>query len=135
MGGVGSGGLEAVRRPIEGRYQVSPAEERPLTSSAPLSSPTPPTKEWHGDGATVVNLLGGVERRIDADALIVATPNVPETTLADTLLENDREVHAIGDCVAPRWASMAIYAGRKPGLEFRMAFVGAVSARDIPGSK
>ncbi len=73
-------------------------------------------KEWHGDGATVVNLLDGGEQRIDADALILATPNVSETTLADALAGGGREVHAIGDCVAPRWASMAIYEGRKLAL-------------------
>ncbi|MDX1514815.1 MAG: FAD-dependent oxidoreductase [Gammaproteobacteria bacterium] len=71
---------------------------------------------WHGDGATVVNLLDGSEQRIDGDALVLATPNVSETTLMEQLASETREVHAVGDCVAPRWAVHAIYEGRKVGL-------------------
>ena len=75
-------------------------------------------KEWHGDGATVIDLLGGSERRIDADALVLATVNAPERTLPDALAgPSDREVHAIGDCVAARQAPAAIYEGRKLALE------------------
>jgi 2,4-dienoyl-CoA reductase-like NADH-dependent reductase (Old Yellow Enzyme family)/thioredoxin reductase len=73
-------------------------------------------KAWHGDGATIVNLLDGVERRIDFDALVLATPNVAESTLFDALAGEGLEVHAVGDCVAPRWAVHAIYEGRKLGL-------------------
>ena len=75
-------------------------------------------KEWHGDGATVIDLLGGSERRIDADALVLATVNAPERTLPDALAgPSDREVRAIGDCVAARQAPAAIYEGRKLALE------------------
>ncbi len=73
-------------------------------------------KEWHGDAATIVNLLDASERREDYDALILATPNVAETTLFDALADSDLELHAVGDCVAPRWAVHAIYEGRKLGL-------------------
>ena len=73
-------------------------------------------KEWHGDGATVVDLLDESERRIDADALVLATVNAPERWLPDALAGSDREVHAIGDCVAARQAPAAIYEGRKLGL-------------------
>ena len=44
---------------------------------------------WHGDGATVVDFLDGSERRIDADALLLATTNVPERALYDQLAESD----------------------------------------------
>ena len=71
---------------------------------------------WHGDGATIVNLLDGEEQRIAFDALVLATPNVAETTLFDALAGEGLEVHAVGDCVAPRWAVHAIYEGRKLGL-------------------
>ncbi len=71
---------------------------------------------WHGDAATVVDLLDGGEQRIECDALILATPNVSETTLIDALEEDTLEVHVVGDCVAPRWAVHAIYEGRKLGL-------------------
>jgi thioredoxin reductase len=73
-------------------------------------------KAWHGDGATLVSLLDGTEQRIDFDALVLATPNVAETTLFDALAGEALEVHAVGDCVAPRWAVHAIYEGRKLGL-------------------
>ena len=73
-------------------------------------------REWHGDGATIVDLLDGSERREDYDALILATPNVAETTLMDALAGSDFALHAVGDCVAPRWAVHAIYEGRKLGI-------------------
>jgi pyruvate/2-oxoglutarate dehydrogenase complex dihydrolipoamide dehydrogenase (E3) component len=72
--------------------------------------------EWHGDGATVVDLLSGGERRLEADALVLATVTQSETWLADALAGSGLEIHAIGDCVAPRHANMAIYEGRKVGL-------------------
>ena len=72
--------------------------------------------EWHGDGATVVNLLDGSTRRIDCDALVLAGINVAETTLIDALAGSGLEVHHIGDCVAPRRANNATYEGRKLGL-------------------
>ncbi len=72
--------------------------------------------EWHGDGATVRDLLDGSERRIDCDALVLATPNISESTLADDLAGSGLEVHSIGDCVAPRRAHSAIYEGRRLAL-------------------
>ena len=73
--------------------------------------------EWHGDGATVRDLLDGSEERVEADTLVLACTN-----LANTMLEEDlnaepedgtTQVITIGDCVAPRTAVMAIYEGRK----------------------
>jgi len=72
--------------------------------------------EWHADAATIVDLLDGSERREGYDALILATPSVAETTLFDALAGSDLELHAVGDCVAPRWAVHAIYEGRKLGI-------------------
>ncbi len=73
--------------------------------------------EWHGDGATVVNLLDHSTRRIDCDALVLATINVAETGLLDALAKSGLELHAIGDCVAPRRANNAIFEGRRLGLK------------------
>lgn len=70
-------------------------------------------KEWHGNAATVLSLLDGSEQRIDCDDLVLATPNVSETSLADELAEAGMEVETLGDCVSPRWAVHAIYEGRK----------------------
>ena len=74
-------------------------------------------KEWHGDGATLMNILDSSEQYLDCDALVLATPNVAETTLLDELAADGVEVHTLGDCVAPRWAVHAIYEGRKLGRE------------------
>jgi len=70
---------------------------------------------WSGDTATVRSLLDGAETETRADALVLATPNAAETTLLDTLAADELEIHAIGDCVAPRWAVHAIYEGRALG--------------------
>lgn len=72
--------------------------------------------EWHGDGATVRDLLDGSERRVEADALVLATPNISEASLADDLADSGLQVHTIGDCVAPRRAHSAIYEGRRLAL-------------------
>ncbi len=74
--------------------------------------------EWHGDGATVRSLLDGGEERLAADALVLATANVAETTLAEAFADSGLELHIIGDALAPRRAQTAIYEGRKLGLAF-----------------
>jgi len=70
---------------------------------------------WRGDGATVLDLRDGGMREIAADALVLATCNVPETWLGEALSGSEIEIHAIGDCLAPRRAQAAIYEGRKLG--------------------
>ncbi len=72
--------------------------------------------QWHGDGATVVDLLSGEEERIQADTLVTATPNVANTMVQEDLEPGTLVSHEIGDCVAPRTAIMAIYEGRNLGL-------------------
>lgn len=47
---------------------------------------------------------------------MLATLPEAETTLQSALADSGLEVHAIGDCVAPRRASLAFYEGRKLGL-------------------
>lgn len=69
--------------------------------------------EWHGNAADVVNLLDGSTRRIEADMLVTATPNESQRWLADELADSGLEIHAVGDCVAPRLAVMAIHEGRE----------------------
>ncbi len=73
--------------------------------------------EWHGDGATIIDLLDGAERRLDADTLVLAGTPIANTMIADELAADGRDIRSIGDCVAPRSAVMAIYEGRKLGLE------------------
>ena len=71
---------------------------------------------WHGDGATIRDLLDGSEQRLDFDTLVLATVNRADTEVADELRESGSAFAAIGDCLAPRHAPAAIYEGRKLGL-------------------
>ena len=72
--------------------------------------------EWHGNAATIVDIQDLSERRIEADALVLATCNIANDDLAAALGNSDVIVHTIGDAVAPRHANMATYEGRKVGL-------------------
>jgi len=71
---------------------------------------------WHGDGATIRDLLSGSEQRLDFDTLVLATVNRADTEIADELRDSGSPFAAIGDCLAPRHAPAAIYEGRKLGL-------------------
>ena len=73
-------------------------------------------KEWHGGGATLVDLRDGEEIRIDADSLVLAGIPVAEDWLARDLQGSGLEIHTIGDSVHPRRVHMAIHEGRKVGL-------------------
>ncbi len=66
--------------------------------------------EWHGNGADV-QASGGKAYRIDADTLVIAATNVSERWLAD-----ETGTATIGDATAARTAAMAIYDGRKWGM-------------------
>lgn len=72
--------------------------------------------EWHGAGATLVNLHDGEEIVIAADALVLACIPVAEDGLARDLADSGLEVHNIGDSVHPRRVHMATHEGRKVGL-------------------
>jgi 2,4-dienoyl-CoA reductase-like NADH-dependent reductase (Old Yellow Enzyme family) len=67
--------------------------------------------EWHGNVATV-QANGGSPFEIKAETLVIAGTNVSERALAD---ETDNPT--IGDATAARTAAMAIYDGRKWGME------------------
>jgi 2,4-dienoyl-CoA reductase-like NADH-dependent reductase (Old Yellow Enzyme family)/thioredoxin reductase len=72
--------------------------------------------EWHGDGATIVNLLDGTEERLACNTLVLATANRAETDLQEALAGSGKEIHAVGDCVAPRQFQNATFEGRRLGL-------------------
>ncbi len=72
---------------------------------------------WHGDGATVRNLLDGSEQRIAADTLVLATTNVADTALSQELTDAGVNHDIAGDNVAPRLAVHAIYEGRVLGMQ------------------
>ena len=74
---------------------------------------------WSGESATVHNMLSAKDESIAADTLVLATVNQPVTDLEESYrsFNGAMEIHTIGDCVAPRTAVMAIYEGRKLGIE------------------
>ncbi len=68
---------------------------------------------WDGAHVAVRSTLTGAEESIPADTLVIAETPVAETTLAGELRRRGVAFEAIGDCVAPRRASLAIYEGRE----------------------
>ncbi len=70
---------------------------------------------WHGNGATVVNLLTGEEEVIAASGLVMATTNRAFDPFPEAF--EGKKVLRIGDCVAPRLAAYAFHEGRKLALD------------------
>jgi 2,4-dienoyl-CoA reductase-like NADH-dependent reductase (Old Yellow Enzyme family) len=70
--------------------------------------------DWHGDAATLRNLLTGEETRYPASALVMSTTNRAFDPLSAALA--DLETHLIGDAAAPRQAPYAFHEGRKVAL-------------------
>ncbi len=103
-------GRELVRTAADGplRARLRRLGVRFLTDSA--------VRAWHGDRATILDLATGEERDEPFDSLVLACVNVPEDGLARELEGDGLEVHAAGDCVAPRQAAAAIYEGRRAGM-------------------
>lgn len=71
---------------------------------------------WDGAQVAVRSTLTGAEESISADTLVIAETPVAETTLAVELLRDGVAFEAIGDCVAPRRASLAFYEARELAL-------------------
>jgi 2,4-dienoyl-CoA reductase-like NADH-dependent reductase (Old Yellow Enzyme family) len=72
---------------------------------------------WHGDAATIRNLLDGGEVTLPFDTLLLSTVNRPDDELAGALSGAAFPVHSIGDCLAPRHAAAAIFEGRRLARE------------------
>jgi NADPH-dependent 2,4-dienoyl-CoA reductase/sulfur reductase-like enzyme len=102
---VVAGGLahSAADGPLRKRFAA--AGGRSIVSSAVIG--------WQDGAATISSLLTGDQTTLSADALVIAETPVAETALADALTARGIAYHAIGDCVAPRRASLAIYEGRE----------------------
>ena len=60
--------------------------------------------------------LTGEQTTIEADTLVIAETPVAVAGLAEDLRAQGAAVHAIGDCVAPRRASLAFLEGRELAL-------------------
>jgi len=101
-------GLErfAVAGPLRQRFARAGGEA--ITSAVLLT--------WDGGAASFRSLVDGREWTRDFESLVLATLPVAEDGLTRELAGEGFDVHAIGDCVAPRRAVLAIYEGRELGL-------------------
>jgi len=99
------GGLahSAADGPLRRRFAA--AGGRSMTSVAMLG--------WKDGVAAVVSTLTGERSTVAADALVVAETPVAETALGEALTARGIAHHEIGDCVAPRRASLAFYEARE----------------------
>ncbi len=68
---------------------------------------------WNGNTAELLNLYTGDKETRDFDTLVLATTNTPEDALTAELAADGIDLHAIGDTVSARTASMAFYEARK----------------------
>ena len=71
---------------------------------------------WSEGAATIKHLLRGETETVRFDSLVLSTTNVAEVGLQAALADSGIEVHAVGDCVAPRTAAAAIFEGRRLAL-------------------
>jgi 2,4-dienoyl-CoA reductase-like NADH-dependent reductase (Old Yellow Enzyme family)/thioredoxin reductase len=71
---------------------------------------------WDGERATIVSLLDGGSRTIEADTLVHASTSMALDSLARDLDDRGIDFTGIGDCTAPRQAAFAIHDGRKVAL-------------------
>ncbi len=106
---VVAGGLahSAADAPLRKRF--ARAGGRTITSACVLG--------WHDGEAAVVSTLTGEHTTVDADALVVAETPVVVDDVARALAAGDIPFRAIGDCVAPRRASLAFFEGRRLALQ------------------
>ena len=105
--GVVGGGLahSAVDGPLRARFVAAGGRMRPSTV----------VLGWRPGEATVRSTLDGVVAALPADTLVVAETPRPVTGLATELAGRAIAHHVIGDAVAARRASLAIYEGRELG--------------------
>ena len=105
---VVGGGLyhSAADGPLRGRFSAAGGTMRPGTVVV----------AWDGAAASVRTVATGAEERLSADTLVIAETAVADTGLAEELRGRGVAFEAVGDCVAPRRASLAIYEGRELAL-------------------
>jgi 2,4-dienoyl-CoA reductase-like NADH-dependent reductase (Old Yellow Enzyme family) len=71
---------------------------------------------WQDGAASVRSTLTGELSSIAADALVIAETPLAQSALAGELRERSLAFEEIGDCVAPRRASLAFFEGRQAAL-------------------
>jgi len=72
--------------------------------------------EWHGDRATLLNLVSGERYQSNFDTVVLATVNESMNELGTALADVGIAAHSIGDCVSPRQAPAATYEARILGI-------------------
>ena len=99
------------RRPVPQRgRRAAPPAVRP--GRRPDRSPSAAVVEWRPGAATIESTLTGATSEIEADTLVIAETPVAVTDLAEALTAAGIAFHAVGDCVAPRRASLAFHDAR-----------------------
>ena len=79
-----------------------------------IASPSSSVLGWRDGVALVRSTLTGELTKLDADALVIAETPVVVTRLAGELTRAGRRRSTqVGDCVAPRRASLAFYEARE----------------------
>jgi hypothetical protein len=98
---VVAGGLfhSAADVPLRGRF--ARAGGRMITSAAVV--------DWRPGSATLESTSTGAISQVEADTLVIAETPVAVTDLAEALTAAGVAFEAVGDCVAPRRASLAFY--------------------------
>lgn len=105
---VVGGGLfhSAADVPARKRFASAGGEMRPFTV----------VDAWLGDRARLRSALTGAIEEVAFDHLVIAETAVPRSSLSLELTGAGIAHHAIGDCVAARRASLAIYEGKSLAL-------------------
>lgn len=105
---VVAGGLahSAADGPLRSRFAA--VGGRSITSACVLG--------WRDGVAHLRSLLAGDLSDLPADALVIAETPVVEPGLSEALTVRGVAHHLIGDCVAPRRASLAFFEGRELAL-------------------
>ncbi|RJR23188.1 MAG: FAD-binding protein [Desulfobacteraceae bacterium] len=67
------------------------------------------------DYGVYVTSMEGADVRLDAERVVIATGNRPQSELYQQIISLGIEVYKIGDCLEPRSAKAAIYEGTKIG--------------------
>ena len=71
-----------------------------------------------GDRVEIYDVWGGPRREVEVDTVVLAQFKDPNDALWQSIRHNGfKEVHRIGDCVAPRKPAAVIYEGEKLGRE------------------
>ena len=89
---------------------------RRFAAAGGIMRPDTVVLSWDGAAADVRSTLTGVTETIRAETLVIAETPASDTTLATELTEHGIAFEAVGDCVAPRRASLAFFEGRELAL-------------------